>query len=441
MADWAHAFLSKVILEEEMGAAVNARITTEFFRNDEHKRIYQFMLDHFGRHGTAPDEHVVAQAFPTSRWKPQKQALSYLIERMQQDRSFVILTQGLSSAADYVQTEQPAEIQQVLQEALIQSRLETSNSLDFDFASARLGFEELLVERMDNPGMLRGISTGFNGIDYVTGGLQPEQYIVLLGTPKTFKSATLLAMAKAVHEQAKVACFIGYEMSNVEQTDRMVSLYSGVSLTKIMNGTLTEKEFKTVQKALRRVEGMRPFIFSTDITAATTVSGVQAKIQQYQPDVVFVDGAYLMQSEQAGVDQGSPQAMTSISRGMKRLAQAQKIPIVVTTQASLTRSKSGLSISSAMYTQAWGQDCDIMLGVERVREDKEQTELVDEINAGPAVVKFRVVESRSGPRRDTLLEWDWSAGSVTEIDVAKARQQLSVGSRRRWAYQDDGDDD
>lgn len=441
MADWAHAFLSKVILEEEMGAAVNARITTEFFRNDEYKRVFQFLLDHFGRHGTAPDEHVVAQAFPTARWKPQKQALSYLIERMQQDRKYVILTQGLSAAADYVNTEQPDEMVTILQEALIQARLETSNSLDFDFTSARVAMEELLLDRMDNPGMLRGISTGFNGIDYVTGGLQPEQYVVLLGTPKSFKSATLLAMAKAVHLQAKVACFIGYEMSNVEQTDRLVSLYSNVSLTKIMNGTLTEKEFKAVQKALRQVEGMRPFIFSTDITAATTVSGVQAKVQQYQPDVVFVDGAYLMQSEQAGVEAGSPQAMTSISRGLKRLAQSQKIPIVVTTQASLTRSKSGLSLSSAMYSQAWGQDCDIMLGVERVREDKEPSELVDEVNSGPAIVKFRVVESRSGPRRDTLLEWDWSGGSVTEIDVAKARQQLSPAARRRWATRDDEDYD
>ena len=278
---------------------------------------------------------------------------------------------------------------------------------------------------MDNPG-LRGISTGFDGIDFVTGGLQPEQYVVLLGTPKSFKSATLLAMAKAVHKQAKIAAFIGFEMSNTEQQDRLVSLYSGVSLTRIMNGTLTEKEFKAVQKALRQVEEMVPFVFSTDITSATTVSGIQAKIQEYQPDVVFVDGAYLMQSEEKDVAQGTPQAMTSISRGLKRLAQATKIPVVVTTQASLPRSRSGLTLSSAMYTQAWGQDCDIMLGVERVREEKAEGELVDEINSGPAIVKFKVVESRSGPRKDTLLEWDWSKGSVHEIDVTAARQQMTA---------------
>ena len=33
-----------------------------------------------------------------------------------------------------------------------------------------------------NPGYLRGISTGVQGIDYVTGGLQPEQFIVIIGT-------------------------------------------------------------------------------------------------------------------------------------------------------------------------------------------------------------------------------------------------------------------
>ena len=442
MADWSHAFLSKVILEEEMASAVNARITPEFFRNEEHRRIYEFLLEHFGTHGTAPDEHVVAQAFPTARWKPQRQALSYLIERMQHDRMFVILTQGLSDAADYVQSEQPLQVAEVIQEALIQARLETSKSLDVDFTTTRAAIEELLIDRMDNPGQLRGISTGFGGIDYVTGGLQPEQFVVLLGTPKSFKSATLLAMARAVHRQAKLGLFIGFEMSNIEQQDRNVSLESGVSLTKIMNGTLTQKEFKLVQEALRRVEGMRPFLFSTDISSATTVSGVQAKIQQYQPDVVFVDGAYLMQSEQSGVEQGSPQAMTSISRGLKRLAQAQKIPIVVTTQASLTRSRNGLSLSSAMYTQAWGQDCDIMLGVERVRDDKTDSavELVDEVNSGPALVKFKVVESRSGPRRDILLEWDWSHGTVNEIDVDKARQQVSSAARRQFNAMDDGDE-
>ena len=431
MADWQQAFLSKVILDEEMQAAANAGITTEFFRDDSYKRVYEFLVAHYGKHGTAPDIQVVAQAFPTMAWKPQTQALSYLIEQMRRDRKFVLLTAGLSEAADSIAGEDADAMETAMQEALVQARLETSEALDNDYSQSRESISGRLHDRMDSPGMLRGISTGFHGIDYVTGGLQPEQFVVMIGTPKSFKSATLLAMAKAVHAQAKVPLFIGFEMSHIEQEDRLTSLLAAVSLSKILNGKLSIGEFKSIEKALRQVEAMRSFLFSTDITTATTVSGIQAKIKNYQPDVVFIDGAYLMDTQLPGVQKGSPQALTNISRGLKRLAQSTKTPIVVTTQASLVRSKGGLTLASGMYTQAWGQDCDVYLGVERVTVDEE----VDE--AGEALVKFRVIESRSGPRRDTLLLWDWAHGNVQELDPEEIRAKLDSRKARKQAQHSD----
>jgi replicative DNA helicase len=362
-------------------------------------------------------------------WKPQKQALSYLIEQMRRDRKFVLLTAGLSEAADSISAEDADSMEQAMQAALVKSRLETSEALDNDFTQSGETISTRLHERMDNPGMLRGISTGFHGIDYVTGGLQPEQFVVLIGTPKSFKSATLLAMAKAVHAQAKIPLFIGFEMSNIEQEDRLTSLLAGVSLSKILSGKLSIKEFKSIETALRQVEAMRSFLFSTDISSATTVSGVQAKMQNYLPDVVFIDGAYLMDADLGpNVEKGSPQALTAISRGLKRLAQSTKTPIVVTTQASLVRSKNGLTLGSGMYTQAWGQDCDVFLGVERMTTQDGE---VDE--AGEALVKFRVIESRSGPRKDTLLLWDWAHGDVKELDPEEIRAKLDNRKARAQA--------
>jgi len=434
MANWQHAFLSSIVLDESIKEAVDAGITTEFFRDPGFASVYEYMLKHWSKYATAPDEHVVHGAFPTITWTKQTQPLTYLIDQMRHDRKLVILMNGLKEASEYVHDEDADEMQGVLQRALTTARIETSESYDEDFTAQRAAIEEMLLTRMDDPGRLRGISTGFSGIDYVTGGFQPEQYVVLMGTPKSFKSATLLAMARAVHQQAKTPLFIGYEMSNVEQTDRLLSLISGVGLTKIMNGTLNQKEYRAVQLALSQMEGMFPFVFSTDITAATTVGGVQAKVQNYQPDVVFVDGAYLMQSELDKVEPGSAQAATSISRSLKRMAQAQKIPVVVTTQASLSRSKGGLTLGSAMYTQAWGQDCDVMLGVERVIEDNKDPD----DDTGIVLVKFKVVESRSGPRKETLLEWDWSKGSVREIDPAKVKASIER-SKRGYSYEDEDD--
>lgn len=435
MADWQHAFLSKVVLDGEIMAAVNARITPDFFPDDQYRKVYTFCLDHWQSYGTPADEDVVHGAFPAMRWKPQAQPIGFLIDRLLAHRQFVIVTGGMTEAANYVHDppddpETARHLIEPLQGALIQARLETSAARDFDITLSRSSIEELLEDRQQNPGHLRGISTGVDGIDYVTGGLQPEQFIVLIGTPKSFKSATLLHMARAVHQQARVPLFIGFEMSNTEQTDRLLSLASGVSLTKIMQGKFNLQEFREIQKALKLLEDMRPFLFSTDITSATTVSGVQAKIQEYSPDVVFVDGAYLMQSEIPGVETGSPQAMTSVSRNLKRLAQSQRLPIVVTTQASGPRSRGGLSLSSPMYSQAWGQDCDILLGVERQTKD-------DEDETGEATVKFKVIESRSGPRKEVYLVWDWSKGSVRELDPVKERQKFTPRSR----LQDPDDDE
>jgi hypothetical protein len=60
-----------------------------------------------------------------------------------------------------------------------------------------------------------------------------------------------------------------------------------------------------------------------------------------------------------------------------------------------------------MYTQAWGQSADVLLGVERVDPDASDT--------GPVTIRFKVLASRAGPRAESILMWDWNGGAVTEL--------------------------
>ena len=88
---------------------------------------------------------------------------------------------------------------------------------------------------------LRGISTGFKGIDYVTGGFQPEQFVVLIGLPKSMKSSTLLTMAHERPRPGQVAAVHRFrdEQRGAERPARR-RCYTGVGLTKILNGTVTQ---------------------------------------------------------------------------------------------------------------------------------------------------------------------------------------------------------
>lgn len=414
--DIQHALLSKVVLDQAVVIAITARITNDFFTDDKHLRVWQYIIDYWGKYGESPDETVMSHAFPSYQWTEYPQPIDYFIDLLRKRRQRAIVTDMLNTSARLLQTpDEPdaeAKIISSLRDTFWQVVIETAPTLDVALEdSAAVEQDSLLEERMDNPGTLRGISTGFRGIDRVTGGFQPEQFIVMIGLPKSLKSATLLYMALQAHRQAKSPLFIGFEMSNQEQMDRLLSLISGVGLTAIVNGLISVREKRLIMQRFREMVGMKRFTLSVDLDSAMTVSGLQAKVREYLPDLVLVDGAYLMMSEQAKVEQGSPQALTDIARSLKKMAQTLHIPVVVTTQASMTRSKGGeLNPYSAMYTQAWQQSADVLLGVERVEKTDQSQNNVE------VPIKVRVLNSRSGPRTDTFVVWDWSKGSVTELD-------------------------
>lgn len=412
--------LSKIIHDGEMVRAVNARVTLEFFTDDKYHRVYEYLLDHWRKYGTSADLAVVNNAFPSYEWPVFKNSIDYFVHSLRQRRKEVILMDALSTAAQFLNERDNPDsldnLEGVLRDGLIKVRLETAPTYDLNFIQRAEEIIRRLDERALDPGFLRGISCGVHGIDYVTGGLQAEQFIVIIGLPKSMKSSTLLYMATKIHEQGKTPLFIGFEMSNDEQEDRLTSLYGRVALTKVKNGTFNPREQRQIEKALRIIaHSPIPLITSVDMDSAMTVNGVQAKILEYQPDVVLIDGAYLMHSEMSKVEQGSATALADIARGLKRLAQGQRIPIVVTTAATEARTRGGkLRADSAMYTQAWRQSADVFLGVERDDPDAPDT--------GEVMVRFKVLASRSGPRAETMLSWDWSEGRMDELDPTTFQQ-------------------
>jgi len=404
-------FLSYVVLNAATRQAVAARITPEFFNDPAWRRVYEYTLEHWQKYSQAADEHVIAGNFPSYRWDSTEYSIEYLVDALRVRRAKAIALDGLNEAAALVGSSDAADVWQMLNimsDTMSRARIETNGSYDQTHVDMEAELDEILLERMDNPGYLRGISTGFHGIDYVTGGLQPEQLVVLIGLPKSLKSSVLLWMALEAQRLAKKVLFAGFEMRNSEQRDRAASLLSGIGLTKILNGDLSERERKEIMAAWAMRRNMRDIHYVDDPGSAMTISGLQAKIMDYQPDVVFVDSAYLMQSELPKVTQGDAAALTDVARSLKRLAQSQKIPIVATTQASQTRSRGGkVNVDSGMYTQGWRQSADVYLGVERMNPD--------DPDDGEVHVCIKVLATRAGPRAETFVVWDWSRGLCVEV--------------------------
>ena len=400
--------LISCVLEEgadAMVAATEARVTPDWFPPETLERdLWEFIEDYYAEHRQVPSLRVIRRDFPEFDPTEPEEPLSFYITEISRSRKSDILLMGVEQAALLLSgrhNANPDEAAEVLQRAVTQMHTESSALKDVDLIASyqdRLDHYDLRARRGDR---LLGIPTGIQSIDDAVQGLQDEQLIVLFGLAKAGKSSLMLKMGIEAHRHGSVPLFIGFEMSNAEQAARYDAMIAQVNHQAILRGTLSPEERRLYERRVRSRRNMQPFILSSDRTGAITVSGIGAKIEQYQPDVVFVDGVYLMSDEEDGRDER--QQLTNITRNLKRLAQRTRKPIVISTQALRWKTYKGtLGAGSAGYSSSFEQDADVLLGVESDRDDD-------------TIKRVRVLAARNARYTEAVLRWDWEHGTVEEL--------------------------
>jgi replicative DNA helicase len=260
-----------------------------------------------------------------------------------------------------------------------------------------------------------GIPTGFAKIDEATAGLQGGQLVTIIAPPKTGKSQIALKMAINIHRQGKIPMFQSFEMNNHEQQQRHDAMRSNISHGRLRRGKLLPAEEARYIDVLNDMENEHSFHL-VDAVNGITVSALAAKIEQTKPDIVFVDGVYLMLDEITG-EMNTPQAITNITRALKRLAQKINKPVIITTQTLLWKMRAGkVTADSIGYSSSFFQDSDVILGLEPIEEDEELRNL-------------KVVASRNCGPTETALTWRWETGCFHDEDEVFKCKYCSDWSR------------
>ena len=133
-----------------------------------------------------------------------------------------------------------------------------------------------------------------------------------------------------------------------------------------------------------------------------TVTSIGAKIDVFKPDVVIVDGTYMMEDER-GEAKGSPMALANIVSGLKFLAMRRSICVVAVTQSTPARTKGEtLNNDSIMGSRAFVQYSNVVIGIERTEETKMR--------------KMKILMSRSCAPCEIVLLFDYDTGEFTELE-------------------------
>jgi replicative DNA helicase len=397
--------VSKIIQEKDLNTPIKAGLKVDHFTGSW-PEIWSWLLEFNRVHGAVPTERVFNQEFGDVTLEDASgETFSRLIEEVVAGFRRRTIMDSLSHAIPAIDANNLEEAMAALSVGLQKASVDAARLRDIDIIQNwenRMARYEVM---RNTPNALRGIPTGFHGLDKITHGLRPQQFIVFAGEPKRGKSLFALILANSAHIHGKRPLFVSFEMSIEEQEARYDSLISKVPYTRILSGDLNNDDMVKIRKALSIRKNMHPFVFSEDTSSLTTVTALAGKVQEYQPDVLFVDGVYLMDDEE-GEAKGSPQALTNITRSLKRLAQRFDIPVVATTQVlswKLGNKKTRAVTADAIgYTSSFAQDADLILGVERNPDMEDQ-----------AII--RVVLVRTAPTGEVHVKWDWTTMEFEEV--------------------------
>ena len=124
--------------------------------------------------------------------------------------------------------------------------------------------------RIRNPGG-DGIKTGFQDYDLLTGGMMGGDELVIAARPSMGKTRLALKLMLNLGLRGEPTGMVSYEMSLQQLTQRLLSMQSGVSFTKIKNGMVNKDEYDRVVEAQKQIQDTPMYI---DNDTAQSVSDI-----------------------------------------------------------------------------------------------------------------------------------------------------------------------
>ncbi len=378
--------ICKIIETADFHTVDKLKIDESFFLGDPNivsqtREVFRFIRDHYHNeitYGSVPSWAIVSQRFNGFPWTQSYDTLPTLCQELRRYKmraQLMMLADEINQKAD-----DPAMALNVVREAatVMSSMHDMSNDMFLSSAGERLYQEYQLVSQGHG---LTGIPWPWQILNDDTQGIHDGQFIVIYGRPKSLKTWMALYVACNAYMAGQRVLIFSLEMTEFQILRRCACLVAGVDYDKFKKATLdpaTQQRVWEVLWALRDEELARTnrdghssaIMASNPRGDAAGVAALQAKIREFNPDLVIVDGMYLMKDDRQKARTMDWKAVAHISQDLKKTAAAFDIPIIGVTQANRTASKDGKNadLAELAYADALSQDCDLCMRVHKQKD-------------------------------------------------------------------------
>jgi replicative DNA helicase len=270
-------------------------------------------------------------------------------------------------------------------------------------------------------GAVKGVPTGFMGLDQKLSGFQPSDLIILAGRPSMGKTALALGIAQnaAIRHRKSVGIF-SLEMSKEQLVDRLFASMLGVDSWKLQRGKLDDSDFQNMGPIMDELSKANIFI---DDSVASSLPELRAKARRLQMehglDLIVIDYLQLMSTGNDHYVGNRVQEISEISRSLKQIGRELRVPILALSQLSrAVESRPGNipQLSDLRDSGSIEQDADVVLMM--YRED-----YYEEDSDRPGLTDIYVRKHRNGPTGRVELMFKREQMRFYDVDKSHSKSR------------------
>jgi replicative DNA helicase len=349
---------------KKMIQALDVGVDDGYFLDDAERYAWQYIRDRYLEHGSVPSIYTVEVEtdlrFPDYELQD---PFSFWLDELRKYNRLVLMHNVAHQLSEYLNEGQEQDAFDLIQQSYSRLKLMRESRRQVKSLS-ELSEEILQRHHLIQTGQLQeGIPFGIPYLDQITGGAQPGNLIAVVGESGAGKTFTTLRFCEGAVRAGYKAMYVTMEMTNAEAAQRSLALHTHVDGTALRLGRLSHFAIDCIRNSLSRWAdaGYDDKLIFVEGQLRMTVDDIMANVQEHKPDVLYIDGAYMLKLA-GSQNRQRWETSTEIMEMVKRVAIITPIPVIATFQ--FDQKARDKKLHNIMGGQHISQIASLVLGLE-----------------------------------------------------------------------------
>lgn len=373
MATWELQLISRIVRTGDVNSVLQWGMTERDFLTNEGRGFFRHLLSYFSMPETAGavlGPQAVQTIYPNFvLCDDPAMTTEALCTEVRKMRLSIELKQQIQGALELVDYDPLAACARLNLATSDLQNLGASKNTDVHFVDA-LGRTLQRYELKEQGIDLSVARWPWYPMQDATDGIEGEEYIVFYGRPKSMKSWVLAALIAWFFNCGKRVLVYTKEMTPDNIFMRVGAALAQIRYQEFRKAKLSAQEREAIYTTHRMVRALMQTQAAVCLSGADAPEGgdsvpwLRSKIESHKPDLVFIDGMYLMSNIRGGKRQKDNERVRDISHDLRRIPLEMSVPVFATVQATREAAKhQEANLDEVAFSDALSQDATCLIRV------------------------------------------------------------------------------